>query len=128
MVVVIALKGIQERKGAPYVVVPYCTNCNYIGSFTLRASSNVDSKWNSVHDICDKFYRSHKTISIGQEYNNNLQHLHFNSWRCHPQFTLRLPYGTSGVIRVVAMVHKSTTNNIFNSNSSNSNNDGMNTK
>lgn len=43
-VAIITLNGIQERKGAPYVVVPYCTNRKFIGSFTLCATSNVESR------------------------------------------------------------------------------------
>lgn len=96
----VTLSGMKERRGMPYVVVPYCTKSGAVAmDFTLKVIANRTLSLTPIEPRLD-WHRHHQRISLRAEDGNVGGSPRYPSWRYNPQLVLDLPVEREGRILV----------------------------
>ncbi|RNF21870.1 putative calpain [Trypanosoma cruzi] len=96
----VRLHGMKERRGMPYIVVPFCTEATPGGKFWIDAIANRSSRFCCIDPRLD-WYRDRKSVSFTLADGSFGGSPRFSSWRSSPQLALNFPVGGQGRLFVV---------------------------
>ncbi|KAG8346134.1 Calpain large subunit domain [Trypanosoma vivax] len=95
----VRLLGMKERKGMPYIVVPFCNNARPGGKYALEAISNRSMRLCRINPQLD-WHRERRQVSFLTADGSVGGSPRFSSWRSSPQFALTFPLGAHGRLYV----------------------------
>lgn len=98
----ITLAGMPERRGMPYMVVPYCSEPGVGGAFSLTVIGNQPMRLAPVEPRLD-WHRMHHSVSMSAEDGSAGGSPSYPSWRCSPQLLLEFPIARAGRVLVAAV-------------------------
>ncbi|CCW71840.1 unnamed protein product [Phytomonas sp. Hart1] len=97
----VTLSGMKERRGMPYVIVPYCSNQELVGHFTLEVLSNRKVSLMPIDSRLD-WSRCVNMVHVDALYGNAGGSPKFPSWRWSPQLILDFPISQEGRLFISA--------------------------
>eukprot|EP00796_Vickermania_ingenoplastis_P012455 gene12455-8543_t len=97
----VKLKGMVERRGMPYVVVPYCNQRHFNASFELQALGNRKMTFAPIDPRLD-WSRDCRVVKLRTFDGNTGGSPEYPSWRMNPQFVLDFPILREGRLFISA--------------------------
>ncbi|RNF26914.1 putative calpain [Trypanosoma conorhini] len=94
------LLGMKERRGMPYIIVPFCTEATAGGKFWMDAIANRSLRLCRIEPRLD-WHRGRKSAAFKLADASFGGSPRFSSWRSSPQFALTFPVGGQGRLFLV---------------------------
>ncbi|KAH9597754.1 Peptidase C2 [Trypanosoma melophagium] len=91
----VRLLGMKERRGMPYIIVPFSSEAIPGGKFRIEALANRSLKLCSIDPRLD-WHRERRSVSFSLLDGSVGGSPRFSSWRSSPQFALTFPFGCNG--------------------------------
>ncbi|ORC89345.1 calpain cysteine peptidase [Trypanosoma theileri] len=91
----VRLLGMKERRGMPYIIVPFSSDATPGGKFRIEAIANRSLKLCSIDPKLD-WHREKRSVSFSLLDGSVGGSPRFSSWRSSPQFALTFPFGCHG--------------------------------
>lgn len=97
----VVLAGMQERRGMPYVVVPYYSEPGAGGGYELTVIGNQPMRLAEVEPRLD-WHRLRAAVSMRADDGTAGGSPRYPSWRCGPQLAMEFPVALTGRVLVTA--------------------------
>lgn len=95
------LQGMKERRGMPYIVVPYCSERGTNGNFQLQVIGNRKMNFSILEPRLD-WHREVRIVKLRTFEGNTGGGLEYPSWRMNPQYVINFPATRQGRLVIAA--------------------------
>lgn len=97
----VILQGMAERRGMPYIVVPYCSERGVNAKFQIQALGNRKMTFEPIEPRLD-WHRDVRVVKLRSFDGNTGGSPEYPSWRMNPQFVLDFPVLREGRLFISA--------------------------